>query len=261
MDIATIGGFAAGLAVIFLGILYTGLTPLDILNIPALFITFGGAFTAVVIASPLETVRYFINFSRFAITSSRVDITNLISMLVNFSEHARREGLLSLEDHMENVDDAFLKNGIQLVVDGCDPDLIRSILETDMKSIQERHAVGINFWEQLGYFLPAFGMVGTLIGLIQMLKNLGTGDPAAIGAGMAAALITTLYGTLGANLIAIPIKSKLEIRDNEESLVRMIMLEGILSIQSGDNPRIVRDRLYSFISPKQRLNFANEELE
>ena len=235
-----------------MGTLYTGLSPLDIFNIPSLLITFGGGLAAAIIASPLSTLYTFNRFSRFAISAPAADVSGLIQTIVNFSEHARREGLLSLEDHLVNLNEPFLKNGIQLVVDGTDPELVRGILETEITNMQQRHLDGIRFWGNLGNFLPAFGMVGTLIGLIQMLKNLGTGDPSAIGAGMAAALITTLYGTLGANLIALPIQGKLQIRDQEEALVKSVMIEGILSIQSGDNPRIVKDRLFSYLPPAQR---------
>ena len=252
MDIATLGGLIGGFVLVLFGTVYTGLSPLDIFNIPSLFITFGGGLAAAVICSPLEALYNFFRYSRFAFSSPQIDLGALITTLVNFSEYARREGLLSLEDHMANLDEPFLKNGIQLVVDGSDPELVRGILETEMSNMQQRHFTGIHFWSNLGNFLPAFGMVGTLIGLIQMLKNLGSGDPAAIGTGMAAALITTLYGTLGANLVAIPIQTKLQLRDQEEALTKSIMIEGVLSIQSGDNPRIVKDRLYSFIPPEKR---------
>ncbi len=252
MDIATLGGLVGGFTLVFLGAIYTGLSPLDVFNVPALFITFGGAMAASIIASPLSTLSKVFYFTRFAFTKPSVDMGSLILTLVDFSEHARREGLLSLEDHLVNMDEPFLRNGIQLVVDGTDPELVRDILETEMTNIQQRHFEGIRFWTNLGTYLPAFGMVGTLIGLIQMLKNLGSGDPSAIGTGMAAALITTLYGTLGANLIALPIQGKLQLRDQQESLVKSVMVEGVLSIQSGDNPRIVKDRLYSFLPPAER---------
>ncbi len=252
MDIATLGGLVGGFFLVLFGTIYAGLSPLDILNIPSLFITFGGGLAATIIASPLSTFSNFFRFSRFAVSSTSVDMGNLITTLVNFSEHARREGLLALEDYVSNLEEPFLKNAIQLVVDGSDPELVKNILEGETTNMQQRHLDGIRFWGNLGNFLPAFGMVGTLIGLIQMLKNLGTGDPSAIGTGMAAALITTLYGTLGANLVALPIQGKLQVRDQEETLVKAVMIEGVLSIQSGDNPRIVKDRLHSFIAQSQR---------
>ncbi len=138
------------------------------------------------------------------------------------------------------------------MVDGTDPELVRNILETDIENLKGRHAEGIKMWNDMGFYFPAFGMLGTLIGLVQMLKNLGTGDASAIGAGMAAALITTLYGSLGSNVLALPIARKLALRSDEEVSVKTIMIEGILSIQSGDNPRIVKDKLASFLPPAER---------
>ncbi len=252
MDLATIGGLAAGAFLVMFGVVVNGLSPLQIMDAASALITFGGGVAASVIASPLARLLNFTNFTKFAFSPRHTDVVNLITTLVQFSERARREGLLSLEDDLANLDEPFLKKGIQLVVDGTDPELVRNILETDMQNISNRHGEGVSFWGDLSTFLPAFGMVGTLIGLIQMLLNLGSGDPTAIGRGMSAALITTLYGSLGANLIALPIQKKLALRDQDELTVKAIMIEGILSIQSGDNPRIVKDKLSSFLPPAER---------
>ncbi len=252
MDIATIGGLISGFVLVMFGTYYTGLSPLDIINVPSLFITLGGGISAAIVSSPLARLFNFPNFSRFAFMPPQTDATALINTLVNFSERARREGLLSLEDDLADLDEPYLRKGIQLVVDGTDPELVRDILDTDLENIERRHEEGIKFWGDMGLFFPAFGMIGTLIGLIQMLKNLGSGDPAAIGEGMAAAIITTLYGTLAANLVALPVQAKLQQRNREEMMLKSIMIEGILSIQSGDNPRIVKDKLASFLSPSAR---------
>ena len=252
MDLATVGGLAVGFGLVIFGSIVNGLSPLQIMDPASALITFGGGMAAAVIASPLARLLNFANFTRFAFNPPQTDVVSLIQILVQFSERARREGLLSLEDDLATLDEPFLKKGIQLVVDGTDPELVRSILETDMKNIQKRHAEGSTFWGDIGMFLPAFGMIGTLIGLIQMLLNLGTGDPNAIGRGMSAALITTLYGSFGANLLALPLQKKLVLRDQDETKVKAIMIEGILSIQSGDNPRIVKDKLSSFLPPPER---------
>lgn len=254
MDIATIAGMIGGFVLVMFGATVAGLTPGDILNIPSVLITFGGGAAGAVVASPMSRLTNFTKFTKFAFSPPQADLGNLIVTLVQFSERARREGLLSLEDDLAGLDEPFLKKGIQLVVDGTDPELVRNILETDMKNISNRHKEGSTFWADLGMFFPAFGMIGTLIGLIQMLKNLGSGDPSAIGAGMAAALITTLYGSIGANLVAIPLQKKLEVRDADEMIVKAVMIEGILSIQSGDNPRIVKDKLASFLPPVDRAS-------
>lgn len=257
MDLATIGGLVGGFAIVLFGTTIAGLSILDIFHLPSMFITIGGGLSASVIASPLGRLLNVPTFTKFAFSPRDADVAGLITTLVNFSERARREGLLSLEDDLAGLDEPFLKKGIQLVVDGTDPELVRNILETDMENIHNRHDEGAKFWGDLGFFLPAFGMLGTLIGLIQMLKNLGTGDASAIGAGMAAALITTLYGSFFSNLLALPMQKKLQLRDQDEMMIKAIMIEGILSIQSGDNPRIVKDKLSSFLPPVEREALAD----
>lgn len=252
MDLATVGGLILGFGLILFGALVAGLSPLDLFDLPSVFITIGGGISATVVASPLARLLGFTRFTRWAFLPRTNDTAQLILTLVNFAERARREGLLSLEDDLANLDEPFLRKGIQLVVDGTDPELVRNILETDMENIGARHQEGIKFWGDLGFFLPAFGMIGTLIGLVQMLRNLGAGDPSAIGAGMAAALITTLYGSIAANLVALPMSKKLALRSADEMTIKSIMIEGILSIQSGDNPRIVKDKLSSFLPPAER---------
>jgi chemotaxis protein MotA len=148
------------------------------------------------------------------------------------------------------VEDEFMRKGIQLVVDGTDPDIIKNILYTELNQLQERHETGIKVFDDWGKIAPAFGMIGTLAGLVAMLGNLE--DKSSIGSGMALALITTMYGAIFANLVFIPIKNKLEDRDKEETRSKEIIIEGILSIQSGDNPRILLEKLVSFLPPKQR---------
>ncbi|MFQ3621645.1 MAG: MotA/TolQ/ExbB proton channel family protein, partial [Spirochaetales bacterium] len=176
--------------------------------------------------------------------------------VVEFSERARREGLLALEDNLQELDDEFMRKGIQLVVDGTDPEIIKSILYNELNQIQERHATAIKVFEDWGKLAPAFGMIGTLIGLVAMLAKLE--DKSSIGSGMAVALITTLYGAILANLILIPIGTKLVDRDKTETLTKEIIIEGILSIQSGDNPRILLEKLIAFLPPAQRESLKQE---
>lgn len=241
-----------GFGLVIFGTFVTGLSFVDLFDLPSIFITLGGGTASTVIGNPLSTVLSLVQYTKFAFSPVRYDLPQLIIQMVSFAERARREGLLSLEDDLVELNDQFLKKGIQLVVDGTDPELVRHILDTDMSNIHARHESNAKFWGDLGFFLPAFGMLGTLIGLIQMLKNLGGGDPTAIGNGMAAALITTLYGSFFANVTALPIYRKLMFRDSEEMTVKSIMIEGILSIQAGDNPRIVKDKLASYLSPSAR---------
>ncbi|ADK80699.1 motility protein A [Sediminispirochaeta smaragdinae] len=250
MDIATIGGLILGVAMVAMGIIIGGVGVGIYIDIPSILIVLGGSFAGLMVSNPLPRILGVMKYVRHAIQVPNYEVEKTITTLVNFSERARREGLLALEDDIEEVEDEFLKNGIQLVVDGTDPELIKSILYNDVGQLEERHAVGIKIFDDWGALTPAFGMIGTLIGLIAMLANLD--DPDAIGSGMATALITTLYGSFLANLLFIPFKNKLEDRDRAERLSRDIMIEGILSIQAGDNPNILKYKLISFLEPAKR---------
>jgi chemotaxis protein MotA len=180
----------------------------------------------------------------------------LITQLVTYSEKARREGLLALEDDLEDLEDEFLRKGIQLVVDGTDPEIIRNILYTELNKIEERHDGALTMFDDWSKTAPAFGMIGTLLGLIGMLTRLE--DKSSIGTNMAIALITTLYGAVLAYMLLIPFKRKLEERNKAESLVKEIIIEGVLSIQSGDNPRILEEKLISFLPPERRAAVREE---
>lgn len=252
MDIASLIGLGSALVVVAFGILSAGLNPIDIVDIPSVLITFGGATACTIMAVPWQSTLDVGKITRKAFREEKSDLVELIKTLVSFSEKARREGLLALEDDVNELPEEFLRKGITLFVDGTDPELVRNIMETEMGNIATRHSQGKAWWENWGALAPAFGMIGTLIGLVQMLKNLGSGDPSAIGTGMAAALITTLYGSMGANMFAIPIMKKLIRKSEDELLIKQIMIEGTLSIQSGDNPRIVKDKLASFLPPSER---------
>jgi chemotaxis protein MotA len=250
MDLGIIIGIAGGFVLIVMSILTSGGSIGSYINIPSLLMVVGGSFMALVVASPLSRILGFMKYLNVALRVPSLEYERIISGLVNFSEKARREGLLALEDDLEEVEDEFMRKGIQLVVDGTDPDIIRSVLYNDLNQLQERHSVGIKIFDDWGKYAPAFGMIGTLAGLIAMLANLE--DTSSIGPKMSLALITTMYGSIMANIALIPIKSKLEDRDRDESLLREIMIEGILSIQSGDNPRILEEKLLSFLPPTRR---------
>lgn len=157
---------------------------------------------------------------------------------------------MSLEEAAGEIDDAFLRKGILLVVDGTDPELVRAIMETELVSMEDRHKKKITFWEDVGSMGPAWGMIGTLVGLVNMLNNMS--DPNSIGPQMAVALITTLYGSLLANWICTPIAMKLKMNNDEECRMKEIMVEGLLSIQAGENPRVIEEKLKSFLAPKDR---------
>ncbi len=250
MDLATIVGLLVGFTALVIGIFWTGGSALGFISISSIFITIVGSFCALMVANPLSRVLGIMRYFRLTLRIPNYEEERIISQLVTFSEKARREGLLALEDDLEEVEDEFLRKGIQLVVDGTDPDIIKNILYNELNQVQTRHAIGINLFDDWSKLAPAFGMIGTLIGLITMLAQIE--DKSAIGIGMSTALITTLYGAVLGYLVFLPVKRKLEDRDEGESLVKEIMIEGILSIQSGDNPRILEEKLLAFLSPLRR---------
>jgi chemotaxis protein MotA len=250
MDLGTILGLGVGAAMIVMSILTSGGNILMYVNIPSALMVLGGSFSAMLVANPMSRMLGIMNYLKLVLNMPNYEEERIISSLVNFSEKARREGLLALEDDLEEVEDEFMRKGIQLVVDGTDPEIIKSVLYNELNQLQERHDTGIKIFDDWGKIAPAFGMIGTLAGLIAMLANIE--DQSSIGSGMSLALITTMYGAIFANLALIPIKSKLEDRDKMETLVREIIIEGILSIQSGDNPRILEQKLTSFLPPARR---------
>jgi chemotaxis protein MotA len=224
------------------------------LNYPSLAVVFGGAVAACLISAPLSTVMAMVKVVRKAFFCRTKPPGDLIDEIVRYAEVARRDGILSLEGLTDEMGDEFLVKGVQLAVDGTDVEQIERILQAELESVEQRHANGRSVFEILGRYAPAFGMIGTLIGLIVMLQNMD--DPDALGPGMAVALITTLYGALAANLVFLPLADKLACRSREEMLSKELILQGILSIQSGDNPRMVRQKLLTYVPPRLRSEEA-----
>ena len=253
MDIATIVGFIAAITCLMVGI---GSNLPSMIDPPSMIIVVGGTLAATLIANPLPEVIGLIGVIKCAVLTNVPMPTEIIERIVGFAETARREGILSLEAAIEEGDDPFLSTGVRLAVDGTEPDLIMDILETELQFVEERHKEGQEIIANMGNAAPAFGMIGTLIGLVIMLKNMD--DPAAIGPGMAIALLTTMYGAILANIIFGPISAKLKRYSSKEVLAKRMIIEGIMSIQSGDNPRIVEHKLSVFLSPKVRPNSEEE---
>jgi chemotaxis protein MotA len=247
MDIATIVGLVLGTVAMMLGI---GSHIGAFIDGPSMFIVIGGTIATIFNNFPMSKVKEFVNVTKKVFSEGNDNPLDIISSLVSFAEKARREGLLALEDDVEKLEDEFLKKGIQLVVDGTDPELVKKILETEMEYLEDRHMDGMELFISAGTYAPAFGMVGTLIGLILMLGNMS--DPSSIGPNMAVALITTMYGAVIANFIFLPLSGKLNQKNKQELQVRQIMVEGLLSIQAGDNPRIVEEKLKAFLPPAMR---------
>ncbi len=253
MDLASIIGLVVALVLVVFGIVSgdSGFAAMkNFMDAPSALITFGGAFACQMAANTMADFIGGLKSFTLILKTPEIDEIQIISKIIDLSNTARKEGLLSLEEAAADLDDAFLKKGIMLVVDGTDPELVRGILETELYSTEDRHKTRIGFWSDLGAGGPAFGMIGTLIGLVNMLQNLS--DAAAIGPAMAVALLTTLYGSLLANWICTPVASKLKVDNDIEIQVKTIMIEGLLSIQAGENPRVIEEKLKSFLAPKDR---------
>ena len=257
MDIASILGIVAGLAFVALGIVSTELVMENMwafLDSASVAIVFGGTLAAALISFPMKDLLRIPAVVMVCVRSRLKSPVELIQKLVQFAEIARRDGILALEGVVEDLDDEFLVRGIRLAVDGSDPELIEQIMNTELESIQSRHAAGRRIFDTLTKYAPAWGLIGTVIGLILMHKNLGGAgaDPGAIGKGMAVALVTTFYGAVLANYLFGPLADKCVAKEEDEMLMRSIMIHGVLAIQSGDNPRIVEQKLRVFLPPKLR---------
>lgn len=256
MDLGTLVGIIFGGGLILWSLATGPGGVLLFVDIPSMMCTFGGTIAATLITYPLPKLMAVVAVTRKILNAGNLDITPWYHTLIELATVARRDGILALEDRLENIKDTFLRRGLQMLVDGNPADAVSSILDMEIENMQARHGTGHAMWKSMGYFGPAFGMVGTLIGLVQMLKNLD--DPSKIGAGMAVALITTFYGALFANLFCLPIQGKLEQRTAEEVHLKKMLLAGILAIQSGDSPRVVGEKLEVYLTPAERLKLQSK---
>ena len=256
MDISTLIGLVAGVSLMLWAILSkSGLGAF--IDGGSVAIVMGGAVSAALISFPLQNVLGVAKVVKNCFFNKPTNHKKLITDMVKFAEVARRDGILSLENMTNEIDDPFIVSGIQMAVDGTDPDLIETIMMSELESIEARHGEGKALFDNIGKYAPAFGMIGTLIGLVIMLQNMS--DPSSIGPAMAVALLTTFYGALLANLFAMPMADKLALRSREELLAKMIVIKGVLSIQSGDNPRIVEQKLKTFLPMRIRDEVGKAE--
>jgi chemotaxis protein MotA len=244
-----IGVFGA-VACLIIAVLLEGGSPASLLNIPALVIVVGGTGMATFASTTIEGIKNIPRLYKRSFGGSEVDPAAAITQMVALAEKARRDGLLALEDDLAGVDDAFTRTGIQLVVDGTDSDLVRGILQSEIDGMTARHRAGCHLFTTAGGFAPTLGILGTVLSLVHVLDNLSS--PGTLGHSIAGAFLATLYGVGSANLIFLPIANKLKELSSIELLYREMLLEAILSIQAGDNPRMLRDKLETFIEPGAR---------
>jgi chemotaxis protein MotA len=249
MDIATIIGVLLGFLVV-IGAIVAGGGWQTFIHIPSMAITLGGMLCATLIHFSLPQFLGIFSVIKKTIISKIPSQAELIQKMVNFAAINRRDGALALEQEIPNLDNSFFIKGLQLLVDGRDSEQIRDFMSVEVQYLQDRHSTGKKILEFMGAAAPAFGMIGTLIGLVQMLRSLDSPD--AIGGGMAVALLTTFYGALAANLIFIPLAGKLGIYSKAEATVIEMIVEGVCSIADGDNPTIVREKLQAFMSQGSR---------
>ena len=249
MDLGSVIGLVLTLALLF-GAMLMGVGIGPYIDIPSILIVFGGTIGTLMIGFKMEQIKSFGKIFMVAIKPPPNDPVAMIEKLVEFSTKARKDGILALEGDVANEENEFLKKGLGMAIDGNEPDIIRDLLEIDLEQMQARHASNQSLFGQLAGFAGAMGMIGTLIGLVAMLLNMA--DPAAIGPAMAVALLTTMYGAMLGNIVGGPIENILGIRSGEETLLKTLIIEGIMSIQAGDNPRVLEAKLLSFLPPSQR---------
>jgi len=250
MDISSIIGLIFTITIIIVVLILDGGSPAELIAHPsAIILIFGGSLGATVITSPLRTSLQLPKYVMQVFTTKAFDIKANIELLTKLADKARREGLLALEEDGKKIEDAFLKKGISMVVDGIDSEQVSAILENNVEQMRSRHKQGIGFFTAAGGYAPTFGIIGTVMGLMNVLKQLD--NPSALGEAIAAAFLATLWGLLSANLFYLPLSGKLKAKSEEEARNRYMQIEGILAIQAGENPRIVRDKLNAYLPPAE----------
>jgi chemotaxis protein MotA len=258
MDIASWIGLFGGLGVVVFGAFLGGSLG-GLIDIPSVFITGGGSYMCLYMTYPLSYVVGIFGVLGRCFRTYDYGEKTLVQKLVAFSEKARREGILALEDEIQDLDDEYMKNGLRLVVDGTDGEIIRSLMENELNQMEARHNTWITLVNQWATLSPGFGMLGTVIGLIGMLSNLA--DKSSLGPNMAVALVTTLYGSMMQNWLFVPMAGKLGYQNNCEARSREMVIEGVLSIQSGDNPRILAQKMLTYLNPKDRRSIESDILK
>ena len=251
-------GLVAGMLILIWSINKSG-DMINFLDFPSIVIVLLGSFCALLISFPLKTLLNIPSIIKQLSVSPQDNRQNLVTLFTDLSKKARKDGLLALEDNIATIDNDFLILGLQMIVDGVEPDTIRDILEVKLDTVERRHRTGQEVFVKWGELAPAFGMLGTLIGLIIMLAGLD--DPGSIGSGMAIALLTTFYGSLLSNLIFIPVANNLGVQTDDELFAGQMIIEGILEIQAGSNPRILEEKLMTYLSPQEQKSLKENKDE
>lgn len=249
MDIASFIGVFGGLGIIIFGAIMGGSLG-GLIDIPSVLITIGGSYACLYLTYPLTQAVGIFGVMGRAFRIWDFGEKAIVQRLVSFSEKARREGILALEEEIQDLDDDFMRGGLRLVVDGTDGEVIRTLMENELSQMEGRHMTWISVVNAWATLAPGFGMLGTVIGLIGMLNNLE--DKSSLGPNMAVALVTTLYGSIMQNWMFVPISGKLGYHNGMEVKAREMVIEGVLSIQAGDNPRILAQKLLTYLSPRDR---------
>ncbi|MFQ3542475.1 flagellar motor protein MotP [Halobacillus rhizosphaerae] len=251
-DLLTPIGITLGFIMVIFGIMsnagFGGMT--SFIQASSIVIVLGGLIAAILVNFNISEVKLTFRVTKEAFKQQDMNLRQLINLFVKLSERARREGLLALEAELEDVEDPFIKKGILLAVDGIEPEVINDIMNAEIVAVEERHQRGRAILEKAGEYAPAWGMIGTLIGLVLMLESLTS--PETLGPKMAVALLTTFYGTLLSNLVFIPMAGKLENRTEQELFMKQVIIEGVIGVQSGQNPKILEEKLSAFLSEEDK---------
>ena len=251
MDLASVIGLVVGLVIVVVVMILDGGSPAELFATPsAILLIFGGSIAATTLASSLSTVLNLPRLVMQVFKSNNFDMEGSIELLVKLADKARKEGLLALEEEAKNIEDEFLHSGLMMVVDGVDPAQVHAIMEARIDQMRVRHRVGFSFFSAAGGFAPTFGIIGTVMGLISVLKQLD--DPNKLARSIAGAFLATLWGLLAANLVYLPLAGKLKGKSEEEAHFRYMQMQGILSIHSGENPMIVREKLSVYLTPGKK---------
>ncbi|TDI91281.1 MAG: motility protein A [Caldithrix sp.] len=258
MDKGTLVGIVAGMGVV-IGAMFMGGSIMAFIDIPSLLIVLGGTIAATLVNFPMGDVIGAMKISQKVLKEEIMSSSKYIEQIVDISKKARTNGLLAIEEDLNNVDDDFLKVTLQHVINGTEAEDLNKIMDGELALMAQRHKIGQKMFTAMGTYSPAFGMIGTLIGLIAMLQNLE--DPAAVGPGMAMAMITTFYGALFANLFFLPIAGKLKHRSEQEIQFKEMLLTGVLSIQAEESPRVIQNKLVTYLPPGERKAMAEAKQE